>query len=89
MNQVDVALQVCRDGVGKGTNDRPAGRGMVEHGEPGFEQLVRLADRDGELEPVARRGHLGGLDAVLRQPGVDRCYGLWLWGDKCLHLRKR
>lgn len=71
MNEIDVRLEVSRDGVGEGPDGRLAGLLVGEDGEVGVEEVVRLADRDGEAEPVSGGGDGLGGDAVLSEPRVD------------------
>lgn len=63
-----MTLQRSGDGVLERANAGGAGVDVREDGELRGEQLVRLCDRDDDLEHVARRGDRRRRDAVLRQP---------------------
>jgi hypothetical protein len=48
---------------------------VCEHGEFGGKQVVRLGNRDSDLEHVASRRNWLGYDVVLREPfvhGIER-----------------
>lgn len=78
MHEVQMGVEGGGDGVGKGTDRLFPGGDMLKDREVGVEHLVRLADGNGESEPVTSRGHGAGLDAVsfqVRSNSVNRSLG--------------
>lgn len=44
---------------------------MLEYGEVGVKEDVRLSDGDLETDPVSRRGERSTIETVLLQPRID------------------
>ena len=78
MDEVDVLLQRSRQNIGECSNDFSPALCVGEHAEISTEQLVRLADRDCEPDPVSCSRSTGGREAILLQPRIDNngCVGL-------------
>lgn len=55
VDKVEMANELCGNGVAQGANGLLAGVGVLEHGEFGVQKFVGLADRDGHAEPVSGR----------------------------------
>ena len=70
--------EVSGDGVRERAHGLLASLGVLEHGELGTQELVRLADWDAEREPVARGGDGLRGDVVLLEPSIDSLNGLGL-----------
>ena len=64
MNKIDVALESGRDGIGEGACKLFTSLGMIEGREIGLQQTIRLADRDGKLDPITRWGNRLRRNAV-------------------------
>ena len=75
MDEVDVRLQNRGDRVLERADTGRTARDVCKHGEFGGKQVVRLGNRDTDLEHVAGRRDWLGCDVVLRKPlvhGVKR-----------------
>ena len=64
MNKIDVALESGRDGIGEGACKLFTSLGMIEDREIGLQQTIRLADRDGKLDPITCWGNRLRRNAV-------------------------
>ena len=86
VDELDVLSEVRRDGVLHRDNALAAGAPVPEDIEVGREDLVRLANRNTEREPVTgrRRGLRG--NAVLLEEGVDGVHSLLRRRDERLDL---
>ena len=71
MDEVDVLLQRSRQNIGECSNDFSPALCVGEHAEISTEQLVRLADRDCEADPVSCGRGTSGREAILLQPRID------------------
>ena len=80
MDEVEVALKVGRNRVGERADRCLSGASVEELREVSVEERVRLADGDGEAEPVAGRRCLLSDDVVLLQP--------LLYSGDCLRFRR-
>ena len=70
MDEVDVLLQRSRQNIGERSNDFTSTLCVGKHAEISTEQLVRLADRDCEADPVSC-SRSTGREAILLQPRID------------------
>lgn len=86
MDQVNKADKVGGDGIGKSANSLFAGLLVFERGKIGVEELVGLADRDVDRDPVTSRRLLDGSEAVFREPLVDSGDRLGLRSNESLNL---
>lgn len=86
MDKLQVSLELSRDRVLHGTNDLGTCRIVGEDREVCIEELVRLVDRDRELEPVSSGGDRARLKIVLLQPRVDSRYSFRRGSDEFLDL---
>ena len=64
-------LQRSRQRIGGCSDDFSPALCVDEHAEISTEQLVRLADRDCEADPVSCSRSTGGREAILLQPRID------------------
>lgn len=63
-----MSLELSWDRVLHGTDHFGAGSIVGVYRELGIKELARLADRDGECEPITSGRYSGRVDAVLLQP---------------------
>ena len=86
VDEVEVALELGRDGVREGADGLRAGLVVRVDGEVGVEEVVGLADGDLKREPVAGRGDRLRVDVVLLQPSVDGIHAFLRGRDELLDL---
>ena len=86
VDEVEVALELGRDGVREGADGLRAGLVVRVDGEVGVEEVVGLADGDLKREPIAGRGDSLRVDVVLLQPSVDGIYAFLRGRDELLNL---
>ena len=87
VNQVEVIDKVRRNRVRKRADTLLPARAVREHGEVRVEELVRLADRHFEGEPVAGRRERRSTELVLAQPCVDGVDGTGFGRSVCISLQ--
>ena len=81
-----MSRELGRKRICERTDDLFAGLVVRKDSEVRAEELVRLAHRDLEREPVPGGGDRLRGDAVLRKPSIDRVNALLLRSNKLLDL---
>ena len=66
MHQINMTLELCRNGVGQSTNCLPASLCMAEMAEVGVKHIVGLPDGHGNLDPVTGMRYIGRGQVVRR-----------------------